>query len=200
MYNNTSFSAMMDAINTKQPYATIKNLFTHALDAMKGDVAARLRLKTAYYDYLNTLDSKKYKNELKDGLQSCYDDLNSLEKTNTITAIKDSLTFLVYGIDYRVTGSLSKGTKSIKIIDELFEKNSNDEGVMLLYAQRKAEAPKIGGGDTEVALSILNKLLDNIDNKANAVKFAVYNELANIYEKTDKSKASYYREKASDLY
>lgn len=200
MYGNEAFASVMDAINTNTSYEKLQKIFNEALNTVGNDIATRLRLKIAYYDYLNGLDAKKYKKETKSGLESCYEDYDKLEKSNTIQVIKDCLTFLLYGIDYRITGSVSKGTKSIGYIDDLIKTHGDDDTVVLLYAQRKAEAPKIGGGDTALALELLTKLAEKLDNKTDAFKFAVFSELGLVYKKTDPSKSTYYIEKAKSLY
>lgn len=190
----------MDSINTKEPYDTIKNILGQSLDVASNDIALQLRLKLAFIDYLYNQNSKEYKTEMRSVLDSCYEDLAKLEKSDTPKVIKEIVKFLLYGIDYRVTGNISKGTESVKIIDNGYKNNSDNEEIMLLYAQRKAEAPLIGGGDTKLATKVLLSLLDGIEKHSKAFQFAVYSELCYVYQKSDKAKAEYYKQKAAALY
>lgn len=204
VFENNSFAELMKNINTDKGYSAVNKSYMSLmsqLDSNQNSIVIGLRAKTAYMEYVNNLNDKKNKTELKQILAECYSDLDKLAKMKTSSVITDSITFLVYGLDYRVTGSISKGTKSIKLIDDCYANNKDDIGIAALYAQRKAQAPKIGGGDVDEALQVCNSILKNIEKQSKSVKFDVYSTLAYCYDKKgDSKKASDYKSKALSQY
>lgn len=200
VYENEAFSCVIDAINQNSSYENLHQIYINALNETKNDIVTSLRIKMAYLDYINTIEGKKHKTELKDGLKECYNDLEKLKTSNTIKAVQDLLSFLLHGIDYRIMGNLISGTKALQLIDNLYREYSDDDSVVLLYARRKSQAPKIGGGDSNVAISLLTGLENNMEDKTAAFKFEVLSELAYLYQKSDPTKSRSYSEKAKSLY
>lgn len=199
VYENTYFAKLFDATNQNKSYEEVKKLYEEGVSNIQ-DTVTLIRLKLDYIEFVNNLKGKEEKKELKAILDTCYNNLEKLEKTGASALILDSLTFLVYGIEYRVTGNWNKGLISLKLIDNCYFNNKSDAGIMLLYAQRKAETPAIGGGDTNQALEVLLQLLEDIDSFTTGFKYKVYQELGSVYEKTDSIKSQYYYNLAKDLY